>query len=48
VDLTGFGYADVNEAMAHVSVVNGEAVFEDAGVRVVFAGAELDADQLLV
>ena len=48
VDLTGFGYADVAEAMGHVSIVDGDAVFEDQGVRVVFLQAELDAGMVSV
>ncbi|MBW4985918.1 hypothetical protein KZZ07_25575 [Mameliella sp. CS4] len=48
VDLTGFGYADVVEAMTHVTMVEGDAVFEDAGLRVVFLGAEVDAGMVLV
>lgn len=48
VDLSGFGYADAGEAMAHVTTVNGDAVFEDAGLRVVFLDAALSQDMLAV
>ncbi|WP_168246470.1 DUF4214 domain-containing protein [Mameliella sp. LZ-28] len=48
IDLTGFGYADVAEAMTHVTTVESDAVFEDAGLRVVFLGAEVDAGMVLV
>lgn len=48
VDLAGFGYADVAEAMDHVQVIDGNAVFEDGGVRVVFRDAELTDGMLLV
>ncbi|WP_421907776.1 DUF4214 domain-containing protein [Mameliella sp.] len=48
VDLTGFGYADVAEAMGHVTMEGADAVFEDVGLRVVFLGAEVDAGMVLV
>jgi len=48
VDLTGFGYADSAEAMTHVTQQNGNAVFEDEGVQVVFLDTVLGAGMLEV
>jgi Ca2+-binding RTX toxin-like protein len=48
VDLSGFGYADIAEAMAHVTLQGDNAVFEDQGVMVVFIGADLDTGMVLV
>lgn len=48
IDLTGFGYADVGEAMAHMSLVDGDTVFEDGAVRVVFLDAEPEAAMISV
>lgn len=48
VDLSGFGYADAAEAMAHVTTQDGDAVFDDGGLRVVFLDAQLSQDMLAV
>lgn len=48
IDLTGFGYADVGEAMAHMRVEDGDTVFEDGAVRVVFLDAEPEAAMISV
>lgn len=48
IDLTAFGYADTTEALGHMSVVDGDTVFADGPERVIFVGAEVEAEMLLV
>ncbi|MCR8547414.1 DUF4214 domain-containing protein [Salipiger sp. P9] len=51
LELTGFGYADAGEALAHMTEVGGDLVFSDQGVEIVFAHTalnELTPDMVLL
>lgn len=43
LNFEGFGYANVSDARAHLSEVNGEAVFSDQGVTITFTDTSLGA-----